>query len=118
MVKLTPSDPALKIPQMGWNELDIVRDRIRCSTGIAQGAHAYFVHSYAMKTARCPTTCWRPPTMAAPLTAVVGRDNIAGTQFHPEKSQAVGLDAARQFPGVAAMIIFPAIDLKDGAACG
>ena len=80
---------------------------------IAVGAHAYFVHSYAMR-ARDPAHVLATSDYGGAFTAAVGRDNIAGTQFHPEKSQAVGLDPARQFPGVAAVILFPAIDLKDG----
>ncbi len=88
VVKLSPADPALKIPHMGWNELTILRPH-PLFAGIASGAHAYFVHSYEFRTedseAVLATTDY-----GGPVTAAVGRANIAGTQFHPEKSQAVG----------------------------
>ena len=88
VVKLSSADPALKIPHMGWNELTILRPH-PLFAGIASGAHAYFVHSYEFRTedseAVLATTDY-----GGPVTAAVGRANIAGTQFHPEKSQAVG----------------------------
>ena len=81
--------------------------------GIETGAHAYFVHSYVMRPADAGA-CSGHPDYGGPFTAAVGRDNIVGTQFHPEKSQAAGLSIARQFSGLEAVILFPAIDLKDG----
>ena len=68
--------------------------RIRCSTASrpgADGLHAYFVHSYHLGRARARPTLVAEPTTAAPVTAIVARDNMAGTQFHPEKSQTLGL---------------------------
>ncbi len=95
VVKLSPADPALKIPHMGWNELTILRPH-PLFAGIASGAHAYFVHSYEFRTedseAVLATTDY-----GGPVTAAVGRGNIAGTQFHPEKSQAVGLRFLQNF---------------------
>jgi len=87
--RLTPDDPALKIPHMGWNELTVTRPH-PLFAGTAPGAHAYFVHSYAMRP-RDPTHVLATSDYGGIFTAAVGRDNIAGTQFHPEKSQAVGL---------------------------
>jgi glutamine amidotransferase len=89
VVRLEPKDPALKIPHMGWNELagqwtHPVLD------GIRPGEHAYFVHSFHMATAK-PEHCLATVDHGGPVTAVVARDNLFGTQFHPEKSQAVGL---------------------------
>ena len=95
VVKLTPSDPVLKIPQIGWNELNVTRPH-PLLVGIAVGAHAYFVHSYAMKT-REPAHVLATSDYGGAFTAAVGRDNIAGTQFHPEKSQAVGLTLLGNF---------------------
>jgi glutamine amidotransferase len=89
IVKLTPSDPSLKIPQIGWNELTVTRPH-PLFAGIAPGAHAYFVHSYAMK-AKSAADVLATSDCGGAFTAAVGRDNIVGTQFHPEKSQAVGL---------------------------
>jgi len=89
VVKLSPSDPGLKIPQIGWNELHVMRPH-PLFAGIAPGAHAYFVHSYAMKTDNGAHVL-ATSDYGGPFTAAVGRDNIAGTQFHPEKSQGVGL---------------------------
>ena len=89
VVKLAPSDSALKIPQIGWNELNVAQPH-PLFAGIGPGAHAYFVHSYAMRT-NDPAEVLATSDYGGPFTAAVGRDNIAGTQFHPEKSQAVGL---------------------------
>ncbi|HJQ60056.1 MAG TPA: imidazole glycerol phosphate synthase subunit HisH [Vineibacter sp.] len=89
VVKIEPSDKALKIPHMGWNELaDLAGHPVL--TGIAAGDHAYFVHSFHLRVA---DLAQRLGTVGygAPLTAIVGRDNMVGTQFHPEKSQATGL---------------------------
>lgn len=95
VVKLTPSDPALKIPQIGWNELHLKQPH-PLFDGLAPGAHAYFVHSYAMKTNDAGYLL-ATSDYGGPFTAAVGRDNIAGTQFHPEKSQAVGLTLLGNF---------------------
>ena len=80
---------------MGWNELEIVRPH-PLFEGIAPGAHAYFVHSYAMKT-RDPALILATSDYGGAFTAAVGRDNIVGVQFHPEKSQAVGLTLLGNF---------------------
>jgi glutamine amidotransferase len=92
---LTPSDPALKIPHMGWNELRIHRPH-PVFEGIATGAHAYFVHSYGFVPAD-PTQCIADVDYGGPVTAAIGRDNIVGVQFHPEKSQATGLRLIANF---------------------
>ena len=95
VVKITPDDPALKIPHMGWNELNFTQDHPLLD-GIAPGAHAYFVHSFQFKPVLhedlIATTDY-----GGPLTAMVGNENIAGTQFHPEKSQATGLKLLENF---------------------
>jgi imidazole glycerol-phosphate synthase subunit HisH len=95
VVKITPSDPSLKIPHMGWNELNIIR-RHKLLDGIASGAHAYFVHSFELKPA-LPDDLLATTDYGGPLTAMVGDANIAGTQFHPEKSQATGLKLLENF---------------------
>lgn len=89
VVKLAPSDPALKIPQMGWNELSLSRAH-PLFNDIPSGAHAYFLHSYAMNTA-APSDLIAMTEYGGVVTAAVAHDNYAGMQFHPEKSQAVGL---------------------------
>jgi glutamine amidotransferase len=89
VVKIAPNDKALKIPHMGWNELrDVAAHPVLA--GLAAGDHAYFVHSYHLRAAN-PAQLLAAVDYGAPLTAVVGRDNMVGTQFHPEKSQATGL---------------------------
>jgi glutamine amidotransferase len=93
--RLAPTDPALKIPHMGWNEIEIVRPH-PLFAGIAPGAHAYFVHSYSM-TPRDPLHVLATSDYGGRFAAVVGRDNVAGTQFHPEKSQAIGLTLLENF---------------------
>ncbi|HXG80083.1 MAG TPA: imidazole glycerol phosphate synthase subunit HisH [Methyloceanibacter sp.] len=89
---LEPSDPALKIPHMGWNTLDLVRPHALFDgipTG-ESGLNAYFVHSYHLvptaRDALVATTDY-----GGPITAFVAKDNMAGSQFHPEKSQKLGL---------------------------
>jgi glutamine amidotransferase len=89
VVKITPADPGLKVPHMGWN--DLVIDRAHpVLDGVATGDHAYFVHSYHFRVAN-PAERLAHVDYAGDITAIVGRDNIVGTQFHPEKSQATGL---------------------------
>lgn len=87
--KITPTDPALKVPHMGWNDL-IIDAPHPVLDGIASGEHAYFVHSYAMDVAN-PAERLAHVDYAGDITAIVGRDNIIGMQFHPEKSQDAGL---------------------------
>jgi glutamine amidotransferase len=90
VIPLAPSDPGLKVPHMGWNDLQIDRPDHPVMHGVKSGDHAYFVHSYRF-------VCENPADVIAhadyggPVVAVIGRDNLIGTQFHPEKSQAVGL---------------------------
>ena len=95
VVKIAPSDPSLKIPHMGWNELNILTKHPLLK-GIEPGAHAYFVHSYQLKPA-LPEDLIATTDYGGPLTAMVGNENIAGTQFHPEKSQATGLKLLENF---------------------
>ncbi|HVV28950.1 MAG TPA: imidazole glycerol phosphate synthase subunit HisH [Rhizomicrobium sp.] len=97
VVKIAPSDPALKIPHMGWNDLRILR-RHPLLAGIDDGAHAYFVHSFQMVPA-LPEDLLATTDYGGALTAMVGDGNIAGTQFHPEKSQATGLKLLENFLG-------------------
>jgi len=96
--RIAPSDPHLKIPHMGWNTLDVRRPH-KLVEGLPlgqQGLHAYFVHSYEFKVAR-PADLVAQADYGGPLTAIVGRDNIVGTQFHPEKSQKLGLALIANF---------------------
>ena len=95
VVKITPSDPNLKIPHMGWNEL-VIAQKHPLLKGIAPGAHAYFVHSFQLKPA-LPEDLIATTDYGGPLTAMVGDENVAGTQFHPEKSQATGLKLLENF---------------------
>ncbi len=95
VVKITPDNPDLKIPHMGWNELKLLRPHALLN-GIASGAHAYFVHSYQFRPI-LPDDLLATTDYGGPLTAMVGNENIAGTQFHPEKSQATGLRLLENF---------------------
>jgi imidazole glycerol-phosphate synthase subunit HisH len=95
VVKLAPNDAALKIPHMGWNELTLTRAHPLLA-GIGSGAHAYFVHSYEFRAAHADDVL-ATTDYGGPITAMLARDNIAGTQFHPEKSQAVGLTLLANF---------------------
>jgi imidazole glycerol-phosphate synthase subunit HisH len=96
--RIAPNDPNLKIPHMGWNTLNVARSHPLLD-GLEfgpQGRHAYFVHSYQFRPAQ------RADLVAAAdyggaVTAIVGRDNIVGTQFHPEKSQKLGLALIANF---------------------
>jgi imidazole glycerol-phosphate synthase subunit HisH len=96
--RIAPADKALKIPHMGWNTLDPVRSHPLLD-GIAlgpAGLHAYFVHSYHLRVA--DRACLvAEADYGGPITAIVARDNCAGTQFHPEKSQRLGLALIANF---------------------
>lgn len=96
--RIHPSDPGLKIPHMGWNTL-----RARTSHPLLDGVpvgdnglHAYFVHSYQLRTAN-EGDLIAQAEYGGPVTAIVGRDNMVGTQFHPEKSQKLGLALIANF---------------------
>ncbi|MEM9733330.1 MAG: imidazole glycerol phosphate synthase subunit HisH [Pseudomonadota bacterium] len=98
VVEMQPADKSLKIPQIGWNTLRVRNDHALLEdidTG-PEGLHAYFVHSYHLaalnEDALVATTDY-----GQPVTAIVARDNMAGTQFHPEKSQALGLALIANF---------------------
>jgi glutamine amidotransferase len=96
--RITPSDPDLKIPHMGWNTLNAIRPH-KLLEGISvgpQGLHAYFVHSFHLKTAG-PASLVAQADYGGPVTAIVGRDTVVGTQFHPEKSQRLGLKLIANF---------------------
>jgi glutamine amidotransferase len=96
--RIAPGDPRLKIPHMGWNTLNVVRPHPLLD-GLAlgpQGPHAYFVHSYQLRPARHADLIAEAEYGGA-LTTIVGRDNIVGTQFHPEKSQKLGLAMIANF---------------------
>jgi len=97
---IVPDDDSLKIPHMGWNTLDRRREHPLLD-GIAtgpQGLHAYFVHSYALMAEKDEDVL-AVTDHGGPVTAMVVRGNIAGTQFHPEKSQALGLRLIANFLG-------------------
>src|SRR6516164_6308007 len=96
--RITPADPGLKIPHMGWNTLNVMRPH-KLVDGLAlgpDGRHAYFVHSYELKVAQRADLV-AEAEYGGPLSAIVGRDNIVGTQFHPEKSQKLGLALIANF---------------------
>ena len=86
---IEPRDAALKIPHMGWNEIE-PRTAHPLLAGLAAGTHAYFVHSYHFRLAD-PADLIAVTDYGGPLTAIAGHDNFVGTQFHPEKSQEAGL---------------------------
>jgi glutamine amidotransferase len=95
---LEPADPSLKIPHMGWNTLTVLRPHALLQglpTG-ANGLHAYFVHSYHLVPENRDVVV-AETDYCGPVTALVARENIAGTQFHPEKSQRLGLGLIANF---------------------
>lgn len=87
--------PGRKVPHMGWNDL-IVEGAHPVLEGITTGDHAYFVHSYAMRVTD-PADRLAHVEYGGPVTAIVGRGNVIGTQFHPEKSQTTGLRLIANF---------------------
>jgi glutamine amidotransferase len=96
--RITPKDASLKIPHMGWNTLNVVRSHPLLE-GLPlgpDGRHAYFVHSYQLNPSS-RSDLVAEAEYGGPVTAVVARDNIFGTQFHPEKSQRFGLALIANF---------------------
>jgi len=95
---ISPRDPSLKIPHMGWNTLDLRKPHVLLD-GIAlgdAGLHAYFVHSYHLDASNASDVI-ATTEHGQSITAMVGRHNLAGTQFHPEKSQVLGLTLLANF---------------------
>ncbi len=95
VVALEPNDKTLKVPHMGWNELRFDKEH-PVFKGLSDGSHAYFVHSYHFRCAD-PGHLLAHVDYGGPVAAAVGRDNMIGTQFHPEKSQATGLALIANF---------------------
>jgi imidazole glycerol-phosphate synthase subunit HisH len=95
VARIVPGDPTLKVPHMGWNDL-VIDQPHPVLADISTGDHAYFVHSYQMRVddaAQRLAHC----DYAGDVTAIIGRDNMVGTQFHPEKSQSTGLRLIANF---------------------
>ena len=95
VTKINPADKTLKVPHMGWNDL-IIDAPHAVFDGIKTGDHTYFVHSYHMAVAD-PAQRLAHVDYASDVTAVIGRDNMVGMQFHPEKSQGTGLRMISNF---------------------
>ena len=95
VVAIEPADPGLKIPHMGWNEIEPRRAHPLIA-GLPAGTHAYFVHSYHFRVGE-PSDLIAVTDYGGPFAAIIGRGNIAGTQFHPEKSQEAGLRLIANF---------------------
>ncbi len=95
VVPLTPTNKSLKIPHMGWNEL-IIKKPHNLLKNINSGDHAYFVHSYHFLPSD-RNLIIAEADYGGSVTAVIAKDNIMGTQFHPEKSQKTGLSLIRNF---------------------
>jgi len=89
VVAIEPNDPTLKIPHMGWNELTPRSDH-PVLAGLPAGTHVYFVHGFELYPSD-PANVLAETDYGGPIVAAVGRDNLIGTQFHPDKSQAAGL---------------------------
>lgn len=95
VIKISPTDPALKVPHMGWNDLVIDHPHALLA-GISTGDHAYFVHSYHFRVEN-PAERLAHVDYGTNITAIIGRDTMVGTQFHPEKSQSAGLRLIANF---------------------
>ena len=95
-----PETPGLKIPQIGWNQLDIVKTGCPLYRGIANGSHVYFVHSFFPQPVDESIIATRTD-YGVNFASSIWRDNVFATQFHPEKSQGVGLQLLKNFAGLA-----------------
>ncbi|MCA9033063.1 MAG: imidazole glycerol phosphate synthase subunit HisH [Planctomycetaceae bacterium] len=96
VVPLRPSDPTLKIPHMGWNALEIVHDNPLLS-GISNGDYVYFVHSYHVVPTDEAVVATRTMHGTQSFVSIIAQGNLFATQFHPEKSQRVGLKLLENF---------------------
>ena len=94
-------EPGLKVPQIGWNQIDIVRPDCPLFQGVPSGSYVYFVHSFSPQPADSAIVATRT-TYGQPFASAIWRDNIYATQFHPEKSQRVGLRLLKNFVDLAA----------------
>lgn len=97
--KIVPKDKSLKVPHMGWNELRIKQAGHQLLKGIKDGDHAYFVHSYGFICADKKNVL-AEVEYSGVITAAIGRENIMGVQFHPEKSQETGMKIIGNFLGI------------------
>lgn len=88
--------PGLKVPQIGWNQIEIVQPECPLYRGIDNGSYVYFVHSFFPRPTEAGIIATRT-TYGEPFASSVWRDNVFATQFHPEKSQTVGLRLLRNF---------------------
>jgi glutamine amidotransferase len=95
VVAIEPDNPGLKIPHMGWNELELHSPH-PVFDGVSGGTHVYFVHSFEFRPSERGDLV-ATAEYGGPVVAAVGRDNLVGTQFHPEKSQAAGLRLIANF---------------------
>lgn len=95
VTRIMPADPALKVPHMGWNDLMIDQPHPLLA-GIATGDHAYFVHSYHFQVENAADRLAHVD-YGTEITAIIGRENMVGAQFHPEKSQVAGLRLIANF---------------------
>lgn len=95
VAKIAPADPTLKVPHMGWNDLQ-VNAAHPVLEGLGSGDHAYFVHSYQFRVT-VPTERLAHVDYGGDVTAIIGRGTMIGTQFHPEKSQKTGLRLISNF---------------------
>jgi glutamine amidotransferase len=95
VVPIAPADPALKIPHMGWNEL-VIAAAHPLFADLPAHAHAYFVHSFRF-VASAAEDVLASVDYGGPIVAAAGRGNLVGVQFHPEKSQAIGLKVIENF---------------------
>ena len=95
VVRITPGDPGLKVPHMGWNDL-VIDHAHPVFDGVQTGDHAYFVHSFQFHVSD-PSDRLAHVDYGGDVTAVIGRGTMLGMQFHPEKSQATGLRMIANF---------------------
>ncbi len=91
-----PNQPGLKVPQIGWNKIEITAPECPLYRGVANGSHVYFVHSYYPNPAD-PSIAATMTNYGAAFVSSIWKDNVVATQFHPEKSQQVGLQILRNF---------------------
>lgn len=91
-----PSEPGLKVPQIGWNRIELTRQDCPVFQGVSSGSYVYFVHSYYPQPTD-PSIAITTTDYGVPFVSAVWKDNVVATQFHPEKSQAIGLKILKNF---------------------